>query len=71
MKYKNMIRIIVIAFTANFILTLSWQGSSLFYDLEITFFQEMAELKAFVLFIYLFNQKTIKPLFVKPANKRD
>jgi hypothetical protein len=55
----------------DFILTLSWQGSSLFYDLEITFFQEMAELKAFVLFIYLFNQKTIKPLFVKPANKRD
>ena len=62
------------AFLHYFISTLSWQrvGSlPLFYELEITFFQEMAELKAFVLFIYLFNQKTIKPLFVKPVNKRD
>ena len=33
-----------------------------FYELEITFFQEMAELKAFVLFIYLFNQKNHKAL---------
>lgn len=52
------------AFLHYFISALSWQrlGSLSLYELEITFFLEMAELKAFVLFIYLFNQKNHKAL---------